>query len=342
MQDLSFQNLFDSKCQLIETKEETINIQNYSIGKVPSKISFPNFELVEGLKYTAVTPTRIIEKQVINITNNSYQISVKSTTPYFYRFTTINFGNKKYNFFSTKENYKNLYFTQFSSVLEVSKNKNMSCIDLIIDKDFLYVQNLKYPKNYGINGLDECFEIIFKIANICGIRKIKIIDKSHFDCGNEPEIYLSHFRILNKKSLSIYSKYGFVFEEEPFDDRDYKILNNFNIRDLCEEITLIIDNLELKNFNCSLENRNVNCQEFILKTSIFDFLKIKDQIVYNFISEKLDIDNCLSISKILNLIDLIGKYVIKIDNFVINKICIDINSVFKKLEKEDPYQVLYL
>ena len=30
MQDLSFQNLFDSKCQLIETKEETINIQNYS------------------------------------------------------------------------------------------------------------------------------------------------------------------------------------------------------------------------------------------------------------------------------------------------------------------------
>ena len=59
-------------------------------------------------------------------------------------------------------------------------------------------------------------------------------------------------------------------------------------------------------------------------------------------AKKIDNNNCEIISKILNLIETVGDYTIKVNNIVINKICIDIKNVFNKYKNSSLYQVLYL
>ena len=339
MQDLSFQNLFPNS-EIFETKVEKIEIKSFPINKIPHRIIFPNFQLVEGLKYIVNNPTCFIEREIINITKDNYEIKFKTINFYFYRLSTIIVNNKKYNFYTDKKDCKNLEYTSFSSLKEISENpKAFSCLRLSIEKDYLYVCNIDYPQKCNIKDLDECFKIIFYIANVCNIKKLKIIDGSHFLCY-EDLVSIPYFRMLGKKSLSIYSKYGFKFEEEPLDAIHYKILQSFNIDNFLDEITLIYDVLNLENFSCTFENRNITSEEFILKSKIFDFVETK--INRDIFNKKIDINNCFDVMKIINLIEIIGDYTIKVNKSIINKIFIDIKSVFNKYKNSNPYQVLYL
>ena len=342
MQDLSFQNLFVPGKKILEIKEEKIDIRSFPIDRIPNKLFFPNFQLVKGLSHTINNSIFSTEREIINITKDNYEMKITTINFYFYRLTTIIVNNKKYNFYSNTIDCKNLQQTSYSSLKKISEDKTaFSCIGLKIEGDYLYVSGIDTPQSCNIKDLDSCFEVIFYIANVCNIKKLKIIDASYFNC-NYNLIYLSYFRMLGKKSLSIYFKYGFTFEEEPLDDRHYEILKSFNIDNFLDEITLISDVLKMENFNCRLENRNITSEEFILKSKIFDFLENKNQINTDMFAKKIDNNNCEIISKILNLIETVGDYTIKVNNIVINKICIDIKNVFNKYKNSSLYQVLYL
>ena len=342
MENTSFKNLFNQYNNFFQVKKEEINIKTFPINKVPDKLFFPDFQLVKGLKHTINNSKETTEREIINITKSIYKIKITNIISHFYRLAKIIVNNKKYNFYTDAKDYKSLRQTSFSSLKKISENPDAFwCVDLKIKEDYLYIVEINSPQKCNMKNLDECFDVIFHIANVCNIKKIKIIDVSHFICDGE-SIYLSYLRMLGKKSLSIYSKYGFTFEEEPLDDRDYEILNNFNIDNFIDEITLILDSLKMENFKCISNNRNITSEEFILKTKILDFLNFQKQINMDTFSKKIDMDNCFVVLKIINIIETVGDYIVKINNTVINKICIDIKNVFDKFKNTNSYQVLYL